>query len=81
MKSSYHACPTDAEWEALVAADRYEAYLAGKGFAAVEWERHWMEEYGVLVAATPKDNSRRAWSKADRRWASGKRQIIERVIY
>jgi len=37
-------------------------------------------EYGALVAATPKDNSRRAWSQADRRWASGKRQIIEGVI-
>ena len=32
------------------------------------------------MAATPKNNSRRAWSKADRRWASGKRQIIEGVI-
>ena len=34
----------------------------------------------ALVAATPKNNSRTAWSKADRRWASGKRQIIEGVI-
>jgi Asp-tRNA(Asn)/Glu-tRNA(Gln) amidotransferase A subunit family amidase len=41
----------------------------------------WLEVYGVLVAAAPKNNSRRAWSKADRRWASGKRQIIEGVIY
>ena len=39
-----------------------------------------MEQYGALVAATPKNNSRRAWPKADRRWASGKRQIIEGVI-
>jgi hypothetical protein len=39
-----------------------------------------MEQYGALVAATPKNDSRRAWSKADRRWASGKRQIIEGVI-
>lgn len=67
--------------EALLACDRYGAYLADKGFAGVEWERLWMEIYGALVAATPKDNSRRAWSKADRRWASGKRQIIEGVIY
>ena len=35
---------------------------------------------GALVAATPYDDSRRAWSQADRRWASGKRQIIEGVI-
>jgi hypothetical protein len=27
-----------------------------------------------MVAATPKDNTRRAWSKADRRWASFARQ-------
>jgi hypothetical protein len=32
------------------------------------------------VAATPKNDSRRAWAKADRRWASGKRQIMEGVI-
>src|SRR4051812_33919725 len=46
----------------------------------VEWEWLWLEVYGALVAATPKNNDRRAWSKADRRWASGKRQIIEGVI-
>jgi hypothetical protein len=66
--------------EALLACDRYGAYLADKGFTSVEWERLWMEIYGALVAATPKNDSRRAWSKADRRWASGKRQIIEGVI-
>ena len=66
--------------EALVASDRYGAYLADKGFTGLEWERHWMEQYGALVAATPKNDSRRAWPKADRRWASGKRQIIEGVI-
>ena len=32
------------------------------------------------MAATPYDDSRRAWPKADRRWAAGKRQIIEGVI-
>jgi hypothetical protein len=66
--------------DALIASDRHGAYLADKGFTGVEWERLWMEHYGALVAATPYDNSRRAWSKADRRWASGKRQIIEGVI-
>jgi len=66
--------------EALVAEDRYEAYLADKGFTGVEWERRWLEEYGSLVAATPKNGSRRAWPKKDRRWAAGKRQIIEGVI-
>jgi hypothetical protein len=33
------------------------------------------------VAATPKNNEGRTWPKADRRWASGKRQIIEGVIW
>jgi hypothetical protein len=66
--------------DALLASDRYGAYLADKGFTGVEWERLWMEIYGALVAATPKNDSRRAWTKADRRWASGKRQIIEGVI-
>jgi hypothetical protein len=66
--------------EALIAEDLHEAYLADKGFTGVEWERHWSERYGALVAATPKNNTRRAWSKEDRRWAAGKRQIIEGVI-
>ncbi len=66
--------------EALLAWDRHEAYLADKGFSAADWERRWLERYGALVAATPKNNDRRAWPKADRRWASGKRQIIEGVI-
>ena len=54
--------------------------LADKGFTGLEWERRWLEIHGALVAATPKDNSCRAWSKEDRRWAAGKRQIIEGVI-
>ncbi len=66
--------------EALVASDGHEAYLADKGFTGVEWERRWLEEHGSLVAATPQNNSRRAWPKKDRRWAAGKRQIIEGVI-
>src|ERR687894_1270851 len=66
--------------DALIASDRHGAYLADKGFTGVEWERMWLEVYGALVAAAPKNNSRRAWSKADRRWASGKGQIIEGVI-
>jgi len=66
--------------DALIDSDRHGAYLADKGFTGVQWERFWMEVYGALVAATPKDNSRRAWPKEDRRWASGRRQIIEGVI-
>jgi hypothetical protein len=64
----------------LIIEDSQEAYLADKGFTGVQWERRWSDLYGALVAATPKDNSKRAWEKTDRRWASGKRQIIEGVI-
>jgi hypothetical protein len=60
--------------EALVARDRHEAYLADKGFTGLGWERRWLEVYGALVAATPYDDSRRAWPKKERRWASFARQ-------
>jgi hypothetical protein len=66
--------------DALVARDRHGAYLADKGFTGVQWERHWLQECGSLVAATPKNDSLRAWANQDRRWASGKRQIVEGVI-
>ena len=64
----------------LIREDGHDAYLADKGFSSVDWERHWLEGHGALVAATPKDNSKRAWPRADRLWAAGKRQIIEGVI-
>jgi len=66
--------------DAMVSHDRHSAYLADKGFSSLAWERYWLEAYGALVAATPKDNSERAWPEADRRWAAGKRQLIEQVI-
>ena len=63
--------------DTLIAQDRHDIYPADKGFSSAEREWHWLETYGVLVAVTPKNNSKRAWSKVDRRWASGKRQLIE----
>jgi hypothetical protein len=65
--------------EALDSSDHHGAYLADKGFAGVGTALD-----GALWSARcghTEGNSRRAWSKADRRWASGKRQIIEGVIY
>lgn len=32
------------------------------------------------MAATPQENARRAWPEKARRWAAGKRQLIEGVI-
>jgi hypothetical protein len=51
-----------------------------KGSPRLRGSEHWIEDYGALVVATPKDNSKRAWPRSDRRWAAGKCQIIEGVI-
>lgn len=66
--------------EFLLSSDRHNAFLADKGFSSVGWEKHWLESYGALVAATPQESSRRAWPEKVRRWAAGKRQLIEGVI-
>src|SRR5215204_1763837 len=52
-----------------------------QGFSSVEWERQWLEEYGALVAATPQNSAQRAWPEEACRWAAGKRQLIEGVIW
>ena len=67
--------------EFLVRSDGHDAFLADKGFSSLEWERRWLEEHGILVAATPQASARRAWTDGACRWAAGKRQIIEGVIW
>ncbi|MCA1731958.1 MAG: IS982 family transposase [Actinobacteria bacterium] len=67
--------------EFLVSSDGHDAYLGDKGFSSVEWERYWLQEYGALVAATPQESTWRAWPEKARRWAAGKRQLIEGVIW
>ena len=67
--------------EFLVSSDGHDSYLADKGFASVAWEKHWLESFGVVVAATPQRSARRAWTQAACRWAAGKRQLIEGVIW
>ena len=67
--------------EFLVSSDGHDAFLADKGFSSVEWERRWLEEHGAHVAATPQKSARRAWPREACRWAAGKRQIIEGVIW
>ncbi len=67
--------------EFLVASDGHDGYLADKGFSSMEWERRWLEDYGALVAATPQKSARRAWPERVCRWAAGKRQVIEGVIW
>lgn len=67
--------------EFLVASDGHDAFLADKGFSSVEWECRLLEEYGALVAATPRKSAKRAWPEQACRWAAGKRQLIEGVIW
>jgi Transposase DDE domain/Methyltransferase domain len=67
--------------EVLVTSDGNYGYLADKGFSSVEWEKHWLESYGAVVAAAPQKSARRAWPKRACRWAAGKRQVIEGVIW
>lgn len=67
--------------EFLIASDGHDAYLADKGFASVGWERRWLKGHGALVAATPQKSARRAWPEGACRWAAGKRQLIEGVIW
>jgi hypothetical protein len=67
--------------EHLIRSDGHGAFLADKGFSSLAWERQCMEEQGAVVAATPQKSSRRAWPEGACRWAAGKRQIIEGVIW
>lgn len=66
--------------EFLISSDRHDTFLADKGFSSVKWERYCLETYGALVAATPQESAQRAWPEEARRWAAGKRQLIEGVI-
>ena len=67
--------------EFLITSDGHEAYLADKGFSSLEWERYWLGTHKALVAATPQKSARRAWPEDACRWAAGKRQLIEGVIW
>jgi len=65
----------------LVSSDGHDAFLADKGFSSVEWERRWLRDHCALVVATPQVTSKRVWSQEACRWAAGKRQLIEGVIW
>jgi len=67
--------------EFLIVSDGHDAFLADKGFSSVEWEKRWVEKFDALVAATPQKTAKRAWPEEARRWAAGKRQLIEGAIW
>src|SRR5215203_3035200 len=69
-----HTCGRLVAGASSLLCAQEETRPSSPAFTGIEWERHWLERYGALVAATPKNNTRRAWPKADRRWASFARQ-------
>jgi hypothetical protein len=55
-------------------------YLADGGFAGTACEARWVTAHHAQVVAPPHPSSTRAWPRAERRWAAGRRQIVETVI-
>jgi hypothetical protein len=43
----------------LLTSDGHDAFLADNEFSSIAWEKHWLEEHGALVAATPQKSARR----------------------
>jgi hypothetical protein len=74
-------CDERPKGEFLVSSDGHGALVADKGFTSVGWERRWSEEHGALLAATAQKNTNRAWPEEACRWAVGKLQVIEGVIW
>ena len=74
-------CDERPAGEFLVSSDGHDAFLADKGFSSARWERHWLETYGAVVAATPQESARRAWPAGACRWSAGKRQLVEGVFW
>lgn len=56
-----------------------DRYVADMGFAGQKRERIWADELGARLVCPPQTGSRRAWSKAWRRWLAGIRQVMETV--
>jgi Transposase DDE domain len=55
-------------------------YVTDSGFAGVDREARWLAEAHAQLVAPPQPGSGRRWSRAERRWVAGKRQIVETVI-
>lgn len=55
-------------------------YVADSGFAGQACQAHWESVHHVEVIAPPQTGRNPGWSRAERRWLAGKRQIVETVI-
>ncbi len=56
-----------------------DRYVADMGFSGLDCQPHWEAAYAAVVVSAPQTGSKRAWSKAWRRWIAGIRQSIESV--
>ena len=59
---------------------RARPYLADEGFNGQRWINHWADEYAVTVIAAPPSNTPLAWSRAEKKWLSRHRQMVETVF-
>ena len=57
-----------------------DVYVADSGFAGQACQRRWVDDHHAQVVAPPQPGSKHAWSRPERRWLAGKRQIVETVI-
>jgi hypothetical protein len=55
-------------------------YVTDSGFAGATYEGRLQQERHVQLVAPPQTGSRHRWSRAERRWVAGRRQIVETVI-
>lgn len=55
-------------------------YVSDSGFAGQACQAQWVHEHQAQVVAPPQGGSKHGWSRAERRWVAGKRQIVETVI-
>lgn len=72
------ATPDPALASAGTAASR--VYVTDSGFAGEACEARLRGEHHAQLVAPPQPGSGRRWSRGERRWVAGKRQIVETVI-
>lgn len=84
MKKEYQrikiAAPESFSPAITVGMDRKLPYLVDDGFNGERWITHWREQYGATVIASPPKNAQHPWNRADKRWLSRHRQIVETVF-
>jgi hypothetical protein len=55
-------------------------YVCDSGFAGQECQAQWVSLHHAQVVAPPQGGAHHGWSRQERRWVAGKRQIVETVI-